>query len=271
MAKSCDEYAREAIELCAGIIERHGSRVSGSEGCRDARAELESALGECCSKARREAFRISPASLFAIGKIFAIAYVAGLAAILLGVRVAYTVGFAAMAIGLAYFVTQFILHLDVFDGLFKKVDGENLIGVVEPLAEAVASSGGLSSTRLIVLLTDGEEVGQKGAKAFIAANRDIASELETSVINIDSIYEYEDIAVLERDRNGFSGTDGGQFARAGLATASVIGLPIGIGRKEIVMHTTLDRPDRIKPRAVACVIESLRAYIAADDDRGKAG
>jgi aminopeptidase YwaD len=290
MDKSCDEYAREAIGLCAGIIDRHGSRVSGSEGCRGARAELAAALGEHCTSSWREALRISPDSLFAIGKIFAIGYLAGFAAIAIGGKLAYAIGLGVMVLGIAYFVTQFILYLDVFDGLFAKVDGENVTGVVQArgvarrhvilvahhdsapiypfyeklpslfpfrlllaiafylgcvvalilglastpaaaapatkltlflglafalpmfgyisnrgspgagdnligcaiclkVAEAVASSGGLSSTRLTVLLTDGEEVGQKGAKSYIGKNRELLAGLDTTVINIDSIFE----------------------------------------------------------------------------------
>jgi len=142
------------------------------------------------------------------------------------------------------------------------------------------------------LLTDGEEVGQKGAKLFIKNNRELLASAKTLVINIDSIYEYEKISIVKRDRNGFTGlskslvngiqatamelghafaaisipfggggTDGGQFAREKIETASIIGMPINILRKEIVYHTMKDKPDKISEKAVSAVIEVVCEYI----------
>jgi aminopeptidase YwaD len=403
MGKSYGEYAREALELTADIIHRHGPRVSGTEGCRGARAELGKILGGYCSSVRLEAFRIHPASLFAIGKIFAATYLIGLASLLIGGGLCLGFGLASMVIACAYFATQFILYLDVFDGLFAGAEAENIVGTIDPsgpvarqvlivghhdssyvypfyekhpslypirllipialflsclaalilgfaaslalgapspialwmkcvllagaipvapmyrfisnrgspgagdnligcaigikLAEAFSGpSGALQGTRVIVLLSDGEEVGQKGAKAFIEKNRALLAGLDTLAINVDSIYEYEDIAILRRDRNGMTGlskslagkigatakrlghefksasipflgggTDGGQFARAGMATASIIGLPIGARRDEILMHTMRDLPERIAERAVAAVIEVICEYVKGAD------
>jgi aminopeptidase YwaD len=403
MGKSYGEYAREAIGLTADIISRHGPRVSGTEGCRGARAELGEILGGYCSSAGLEPFRIHPASLFAIGKIFAAAYLVGLVSLLVGGALGLGIGLASMILACAYFAAQFILYLDVFDGLFAGTEAENVVGTIEPsgpvvrqvlivghhdssyaypfyekhpslypirlilpialflsclatlilgfaaslaprspdpvalwmkcvllagaipvapmygfisnrgtpgagdnligcaigikLAEALSGAdGALQGTRLIVLLSDGEEVGQKGSKAFIAKNGGLLAGPETTVINVDSIYEYEDIAILRRDRNGLTGlskklamevgavanrlghefkrasipflgggTDGGQFARAGMATASIIGLPVGARRDEILMHTMQDLPERIAERAVAAVIEVICEYVKGID------
>jgi len=216
-----------------------------------------------------------------------------------------------MVMGTTYFITQFILYLNTFDGLFRKVVGNNIIGIIEPkdavkrqvvivshhdsshvypfyekvplllpirlfvpvllfilclavlfvgfcfrvplgsipifpiwlkyilsfgiifvvpmydyiskrrspgagdnligcaiairLAEIFQSGENLpQNTRIVVLLTDGEEVGQKGAKFFIKNNRELLRSAKTMVINIDSIYECENIALIKRDRNGFT-------------------------------------------------------------------
>jgi hypothetical protein len=138
----------------------------------------------------------------------------------------------------------------------------------------------LEHTRIIVLMTDGEEVGQKGAASFVKKNAVTLHATDTAVINLDSIYDYEDLVLLRRDRNGFTelsadlandiqrtaaaagheiplasipflggGTDAGQFARAGLRTACIIGQPIEAFSKEIIFHTTKDLPDRISKKA----------------------
>jgi hypothetical protein len=173
--------------------------------------------------------------------------------------------------------------------------GDNLIGcaIGIKLAEIFQSAENvLRNTRIVVLLTDGEEVGQKGAKFFIKNNRELLGATKTIVINIDSIYTYENIALVKRDRNGFTrlsadlandirivamelghalkmisipfgggGTDGGQFARKRIETVSIIGMPINMFRKEIVFHTMNDRPDKISSKAVSAVIEVVSAYI----------
>lgn len=155
---------------------------------------------------------------------------------------------------------------------------------------------GLKNTRIIVVLTDGEEVGQKGAKFFIKNNMDLLTAIKTIVINIESIYEYADIALVKRDRNGFTrlsknlvenirtvakdcghdplitaipfgggGTDGGQFAREKIETISIIGMPTGIFRKEILFHTLNDIPEKITGKAVSAVIEIVSEYVQKID------
>jgi aminopeptidase YwaD len=154
----------------------------------------------------------------------------------------------------------------------------------------------LERTRVVVLLTDGEEVGQKGAAAFVEENGVALHATDTTVINLDGIYGYEDLVLLRRDRNGFTelsadlagdiqgaaaafghdipiasipflggGTDAGQFARKGLRTACIIAQPIEAFSREIINHTMKDMPDRISSKAVGAVIEIVGEYIKALD------
>lgn len=403
MKKAYPEYAEDAINLTAEIIDKYGPRVSGTKSCYSACSELETVLGKYCTNIKRESFGIHPDSLFAIGKIFTVIYLIGLIAIIIDNKISIGIGLLSMVIGTIYFITQFILFLDTFDGLFKKVVGNNIIGSVEPknavnkqviivshhdsspvypfyekapllftlrlfvpvllflicllvlficfcfsvlsvsvpiipiwikyillfgviavlpmygfvskrespgagdnligctigikLAEIFQNPENvLQNTRIIVLLTDGEEVGQKGAKFFIKNNQDLLKKTRTIVINIDSIYEYKDIAIVKSDRNGFTrlsndlvndikviatgcghafktisipfgggGTDGGQFAREKIRTVSIIGTPANVFRKEIIFHTMKDSPDKISIKAVSTVIEVVSEYIRKTD------
>jgi Zn-dependent M28 family amino/carboxypeptidase len=180
--------------------------------------------------------------------------------------------------------------------------GDNIIGcaIGIKLAEIFQNPENvLQNSRIVVLLTDGEEVGQKGAKFFIKNNQDLLKNTKTIIINIDSIYEYEDISLVRRDRNGFSrlssdllidirtvamdlghafktisipfgggGTDAGQFARNKIKTINIIGTPTNAFRKEIVFHTMKDSPEKISNKAVCAVIEVVSEYLKKIDITG---
>jgi aminopeptidase YwaD len=403
MGGDYEDLAEEAIRLTTALTEAHGSRVSGSPGGDGPRAELKALLERHCSRVDEEAFPLHPEALYSIGKVFALVYAIGLAAILIGGAWGLGIGLAAMLLGTAFFILQFILYRDAFDRLFKELRGANLVGAVEPegearrqaivvghldsariysfyerqpglfplrlllavlsfffclfalaagLAQAASGLAGpmlpawargaaafgalfalpmygyvskmgspgagdnligcaiglalaemfglrgarLRETRLIFLFTDGEESGQKGAKAFIRDNEALLRSLPTRVVNVDSIYQREDLALLRRDRNGLTplsgrlseelreaaksrghdfalrsipfcggGTDAAQFARAGLETASVIGMPIEANRKDILFHTSRDLPAAISVQAVAAVIETIALLLARSD------
>jgi hypothetical protein len=53
-------------------------------------------------------------------------------------------------------------------------------------------------------MTDGEEVGQKGAASFVKRNAVALHTTDTTVIDLDCIYDYQNLVLLRRDRNGFT-------------------------------------------------------------------
>jgi aminopeptidase YwaD len=404
-----DEAAASALRLTAGIIERRGPRLCGTKGCRDAAAELEGLLEEACGEARREAFPVHPGSLFSIGKVFSLSYAIGLVFLFLGSDLGSAIllcaGALAMLFGAFFCASQFVLYLDLFDPLFKKVEGSNVVGSLEPsgpvtrqvivvahldsapvysfhekhaavyplrlflpialfiLGLLALSSAALSasiegrppalpawityalvlglafvapmysfmsgrsapgagddligcaigieiarlfrngaarleSTRIVILLADGEEAGQKGSKHYVSENYESLTRVDTTAINIDNVYDYEDLGIIERDRNGFTplsgelarelqsmaaelghearlisiplgggGTDAAQFARRGIRSAGIMADSTKAVRKEIVFHTMADMPDRIQAEAVGAVIEILCEYVAREDAR----
>jgi hypothetical protein len=400
---SYDNAGVEALRLVSGLIDRYGPRLSGTESCRAAAEELEGRLSAVCDEVHLESFDLHPGSLFVVGKVFALSYSVGCLSLFLprpGISAA--VGLLALLLGAAFCLAQFVLYLDVFDPLFRKIAGRNIVGRIEPSGPATkqilivahhdsapiypfherlaalfplrlfapialyallllacfaaflaALVGGaaimplwgkiafalglafvtpmygyfskrgspgagdnlsgcaicariaglfggdsprLGRTRLRVLLSDGEEAGQKGSMRFAREHLEEMRSLPTTVINIDTVYRVEDLGLLERDRNGMTplsaelarrlqaiaaergramrilsipfgggGTDGAQFARAGIETASVIGMPTAATRKEILIHTTRDLPDRIEAEALGAVIETVSEYIARED------
>ncbi len=83
--------------------------------------------------------------------------------------------------------------------------GNNLISSImcAQIAKYIREGqGALKNTRLILLSTDGEEIGQKGSRIFIDHFKKEIERIKTYVFNIDSIYRKEDLALLKTDRNG---------------------------------------------------------------------
>ena len=397
MAAIYDEYSNKAIQLVKEFIDKYGPRVSGTKGNLDAANELEAIVGKTCSQTVREKLVIYPNSLFSIGRIFSISYLIGLAAVLSNNKIIILIGFLIMLLGVIFCVSQFILYSDIFDKLFKGVEGNNIIGYLEPKQEAqeqiiivghhdssyiypfherlpklfpfrlftpivlyiaeflilvlsifniwqsmlwsslilviglvfvapmfwyisrkpgpgagdnligcaigisimeIFYKQNLNNTRLVLLLSDGEEVGQKGSHDFVTKNLKLLRDIKTKVISIDSIYAMDHITLLSSDRNGFSklseklnkeleviflekgckakiqpmpfgggGTDAGQFARKGVESASIIGMSTSTFRSEILIHTSKDMPERINRDAVGCVIEIVSEYIKKNDMR----
>jgi aminopeptidase YwaD len=128
--------------------------------------------------------------------------------------------------------------------------------------DAGTRDSSLRRTRLMLLSTDGEEIGQRGAIEFAKRHFTELHAIPTYVLNIDSVYYYKDLAVLTRDRNytcplsramvseikkvadendievktmpipfGGGGTDAAAFAVAGIAATTLIAQPTGLWRR----------------------------------------
>lgn len=154
----------------------------------------------------------------------------------------------------------------------------------------------LKNTRIVVLSNDGEEIGQKGAQFFVKEMKEMMKECKTYVLNIDSLYQYQELALLSSDRNGTihlskaltndvkgvaekigyaigskkfpfggGGTDAAQFAKKGIQAASIIGISTGILRDGLYYHTAKDTVERIEPKAVEAVLNIIINYLTHND------
>jgi hypothetical protein len=153
--------------------------------------------------------------------------------------------------------------------------------------------GRLNDTRIIWVSHDGEEVGMRGAHAFLAGHRDLLSALPTRVINLDSLHCLEDLTLLASDRNGTvelspgwnreltklwgkighqpalralppggGGTDAAVYAAWGLPTASLIGLSTDFIRRNMVYHTADDDVAHLDDRIIRAVLDMLQTVFA---------
>jgi aminopeptidase YwaD len=180
--------------------------------------------------------------------------------------------------------------------------GDNLnatsmaVTISQYLASQQEAGQPLVHTRVVLLSTDGEEIGQRGAGEFVRRHRQDLTTIPTSVVNIDSVYRAADLMVLTRDRNstlrlsadmagelselarsigvalrvsplpfGGGGTDAGPFARAGVRATSIIGVSTAIIGAERTYHTSRDLTASIDPEAVADVLWLVVEYVRSKD------
>ena len=203
-----------------------------------------------------------------------------------------------------YYVTKIILLI----GLFFVIPlfwfnsrkgspgaGDNLVASVMGIkvAEIVRKHfGSLTNTRIIILSNDGEEIGQKGVRAFIKKSQNLLSECKTYVFNIDCIYKYEDLTFLTSDRNGTiplstqlanenihiatqlgynvkkkgipfggGGTDAAQFAKSGIEATSLIGISTAFIRDGLFYHNSNDTVQNLDLKAIEATIDICLNFI----------
>jgi hypothetical protein len=177
--------------------------------------------------------------------------------------------------------------------------GDNLISSVIGIkvAEIIKKNfNSFAHTRIIVLSSDGEEIGLKGIQAFINQNKDLLKECKTFVLNIDSIFKYKDLSLLTSDRNGTiklsnqlaneiidisnqlgysvqkkklpfggGGTDAAHFAKEGIESTSLIGISTNMIRDGLYYHSANDIVENLDPAAVEATINIAVNFVLYKD------
>ncbi len=154
----------------------------------------------------------------------------------------------------------------------------------------------LRHTRLVLVSTDGEENGQKGALHYTESHRDELRAVKTCVLTLDGLYRLRDLAFLTTETNGMvrlskslteeavriasdlgyavkagpipfggGGTDAGRFARAGVEAASLIAISTRPIRRDIVYHTSRDTVASVEPEVVEAGLNIAANFIREKD------
>jgi len=143
----------------------------------------------------------------------------------------------------------------------------------------------LAHTRVIFASFDAEEAGLRGSRAFARRHQPGLQRLPTALLNLDSIYNRDEIQFLSNDLNGtvklaeevvaecleiaaglgiparrmrmvFGGgaTDACELAKVGVRATTLIAMPTGLIRDGLAYHTMNDTVAAIEPEAVeACL------------------
>jgi len=151
----------------------------------------------------------------------------------------------------------------------------------------------LKDTRLVIASFDAEEVGLRGSSHFFRQRGKAFGALPTAHLNFDSLYDREELRVITKDLNGtipldeglrgelmaaaaecgvelrpfamafpLGATDAAESARAGLASASIVGQSTEVVQEEYVYHTTRDHVDRIDPRVLSACMAVIASFLA---------
>lgn len=200
-------------------------------------------------------------------------------------------------IGLIFLLPLFFfISTKASPGAGDNLNGSSIaIHIGKYFADRKKNGMALNNTRLILLSTDGEEAGQRGAIAYVLQHKPELTAVPTHVLNFDSIYNLKNLAVLLRDRHGFlplsaqlakecteiaselgynlkaipapfgSGTDAAAFAKEGIDATALIGMPTSMFAKEYIYHTSRDTVESIEPEAVEAVFNIAINYIVNSD------
>ena len=132
------EQAQSALNLTAEIIDEFGPRLTGTPACKKAGERLKAELGKSCTKTTSEAFQCSRDAFLYFIRYFSISYLG--AFICLITSGAWTILAAVLTFfGCIMAVCEFVFYKEFIDPLFKKTDGYNISGTIEPTAEVQKS------------------------------------------------------------------------------------------------------------------------------------
>jgi aminopeptidase YwaD len=154
----------------------------------------------------------------------------------------------------------------------------------------------LQKTKLVVVSMDGEEIGQRGAKAYVQRHLSELNGMPTWVLNMDTVVHPDDLTIATRDRNwlrglsaemvadvsaaanwlgiamtarpfrfGAGGTDAAPFADAGIKATSIVASSMAIVSRGHQYHTSRDRVQAINAAVVRDTMMIAAQYIRSKD------
>ncbi len=200
-----------------------------------------------------------------------------------------------MIIGLLFVVPKFFL-------VWSKVSpgaGDNLIASAMTIQTAryfadphKTGFSSLAHTRLLFISFDAEESGLRGSRAFVKRHAAELQALPTTMLNIDSIYNADQLQFMTSDLNGYvklsketalecqqiarqagyparltrmlfggGATDAAELAKVGVNATTLIAMPTEIIREGLVYHTLQDTVERVEPEAVQACLQIIQEFI----------
>ncbi len=127
-------FVESALSLTKRILSRNGARPTGTSSCLAAAEDLASHFRAYCKNVVKENFSHHPDSLWLMGKIAAISFL--LTAIFLNLGgFLYIPACIVSGLSLVYLCIHFFAFGSLFDGLFGKAEGMNVVASIEPKEE----------------------------------------------------------------------------------------------------------------------------------------
>lgn len=155
---------------------------------------------------------------------------------------------------------------------------------------------GLEHTRIIIASFDAEEEGLRGARAFAKKHEDHFKKMKTYLLNMDCLYDENELFFLTSDLNDFvkldenlanelvgvasklgiktktqkqafltGGTDAAELAKKGVSATTLIGMPWTNSSRSNVYHTPSDTLDHVSPKVVMDTLSIYERWIIEKD------
>ena len=132
------EQAQSALNLTAEIIDNFGPRLTGTPACKQAGERLRAELEKSCPKTASEEFQCSRDAFLYFIRYFSISYLG--AFICLIASGAWTIlAVILTSFGWIMAICEFVFYKEFIDPFFKKTDGYNISGTIEPSGEVQQS------------------------------------------------------------------------------------------------------------------------------------
>ena len=125
------KHAQSALDLTAEILENTGPRLTGTESCKQAGKLLKSNLEKSCDETFSEKFQCSRDAFLYFIRYFSISYFIALIFLWIGGNLIYGAAFIT-TIGCLIVLFEFVFYREFIDPLFKKIDCNNISGIIEP-------------------------------------------------------------------------------------------------------------------------------------------
>lgn len=117
-----------ALALTASIIDEVGARLTGSPACKAGAGHLAKAATQVCDTVETESFPVHPGAFLGFIHILVVLYALSLPLLLL----CPWAGLLTTSLGLFVLIFEFFLYKEVIDPFYPRVEGLNVVGVLEP-------------------------------------------------------------------------------------------------------------------------------------------
>lgn len=143
----------QALRMVEDLIERFGSRLTGSVSCLRVADELARELDNSCDRVSKEQFSLNPGAFLGWIRILVALYPVALLFAWISIPL---VSCILMVSGLLIMIFEFFLYREVLDRFYPSVTGANVHGVIDPekeITQTVVFSGHHDSARVFNFFT----------------------------------------------------------------------------------------------------------------------
>lgn len=124
----------DTLAFTRSLLDKYGPRPTGTQSCLQAADGIADNLKQTCDSAGQESFTLHPDAVFMMSRIVALSYIAAVALLVLGGAFSYIAAALCLTV-ILYVWIGYVRCGTFFDPLFKRAQGCNVTGVIEPAGE----------------------------------------------------------------------------------------------------------------------------------------